>query len=244
MYKTVLFVLSIMLVTAVASVYFNRQPISQSVTIASRESYVEINQNMTMAAASSTQPTSAITQMSSEQKTAANLVAPMYAKNLRWRDLPIPVYLNQTCSSQRSEILQSIQTWESETVISFVLTDQSDCTNCIHVNCFTESDVKKTGDGKFLVVGQGWPTFYSLGDFKIISRGLINLYSTDVKCIKPIRIIHEFGHVLGLDHSTDENNVMYQHEICSSVVTQDIKDTFQNLYSNSTNEKLESFYSK
>jgi len=184
------------------------------------------------------------------KKPVLNLTASMIKENIRWRELPIHVYIEKTgsynCDLQRDEILEAIRIWESETVVSFKLTDNKSCTNCVYVKCFTETEANVTISGEYIykTLGEAHPVYYQLDDFYLIDSGYIGVYRTSVKCIRPIKYIHEFGHMLGLAHSENENNVMHQYEECDQVITNEIKYTLEQLYSEFVDDYVEYLYNK
>jgi hypothetical protein len=85
--------------------------------------------------------------------------------------------------------------------------------------------------GGLFIAGEGGPTnITAAGQFNVISNGEI-LLIRDSNCPKPNIAIHELGHVLGFQHSTNPNNVMYNVTSCEQTIGQDMIETINNLYS-------------
>lgn len=173
-----------------------------------------------------------------------NITAKMLIENPRWYSLPIYVYIdNKTCENFRNHILSTLAIWNSETVVDFEITSNSSCDNCVDVVCFTASETNSTEQGGYIytTVGEGQITqYYPLGDLNIIKMAEVIIYETSKSCIRPVRYLHEFGHILGFAHTDDTKSIMYQYEDCSEVITDEIKNSLAELYSNKADEYLKS----
>jgi len=85
-------------------------------------------------------------------------------------------------------------------------------------------------DGLF-IAGEGGPSNVTQTElFNVISRGNILLIRED-RCQTPTIALHELLHVLGFDHSTNKNNIMYPITNCKQTIGQDTIDLINDLYS-------------
>ena len=97
----------------------------------------------------------------------------------------------------------------------------------INVTC---SEKVKVNEGLF-IAGEGGPTKVIQTDkFNVILQGDILLLK-DSSCINPNVAIHELLHVLGFDHSENQNNIMYFVSKCDQTIGDDIVNLLNQLYS-------------
>lgn len=176
-----------------------------------------------------------------------NITTPMLSDNPRWRTLPIDIYMDYiSCKPYADNIRWAAQTYESETVMKFRFIENSSCTGCIKINCFTEDKANVTESGNFIytTLGEARITgYYYIGSMTIISGAEFDVYSTSRGCIRPIRYIHELGHALGFDHTNDTQSVMYQYEDCNEIITEEMKNSLSELYSEKADKYLEALLS-
>ena len=84
----------------------------------------------------------------------------------------------------------------------------------IYVTCDSKTKIE---DGLF-IAGEGGPSNITQTDlFNVISKGNI-LLLRDSACPNPNIALHELLHVLGFDHSTNKNNVMYPVTNCKQTI--------------------------
>jgi len=97
----------------------------------------------------------------------------------------------------------------------------------ISVTCDSET---KMEEGMF-IAGEGGPTnITQAGEFNVIFHGNI-LLIRDSKCERPNIAIHELLHVLGFEHSSNPNNIMYYLTDCDQTIGDDTVNLINELYS-------------
>src|SRR3989344_1288398 len=104
----------------------------------------------------------------------------------------------------------------------------------IYVTCDSKAKIE---DGLF-IAGEGGPSNITQTDlFNVISKGNI-LLLRDSACPNPNIALHELLHVLGFDHSTNKNNVMYPVTNCKQTIGDDTIEVINSLYSTKSNPDL------
>jgi len=104
----------------------------------------------------------------------------------------------------------------------------------IYVTCDSKTKIE---DGLF-IAGEGGPSNITQTDlFNVISKGNI-LLLRDSACPNPNIALHELLHVLGFDHSTNKNNVMYPVTNCKQTIGDDTIEVINSLYSTKSNPDL------
>lgn len=92
-------------------------------------------------------------------------------------------------------------------------------------------DEKIRMEGDLFIAGEAGPTNITVaGNFNVILNGGILLLK-DSSCPNPNIAIHELLHVLGFEHSSNENNIMYPVSDCKQTIGQDIIDLIDKIYS-------------
>jgi hypothetical protein len=113
---------------------------------------------------------------------------------------------------------------ENLTVLNFYPVDFGED---IFITC--EEKLKSNGD--FFIAGEGGPKgIISSGEYNVITGGEILLIK-DSDCATPNVAIHELLHVLGFEHSSNSNNVMYNVTNCNQILSEDILLKINSLYS-------------
>lgn len=179
-------------------------------------------------------------------KPALNLSTLFLEQNIRWRKFPVKIYIaTETCTdTQVYEIKRALEIWERETVASFSLTDNKNASQVVTVKCYPETQSYYLGDdeGVYQKLGEALPAYVNISDFNIIEGGHVNIYRTTIACDRPQRYIHEFGHILGLNHTQDDTDIMYPYEGCSQLIKPDTIGILEKLYSSEVNEYVERLF--
>lgn len=96
----------------------------------------------------------------------------------------------------------------------------------ISITC---SEKVKVEEGLF-IAGEGGPTrVIQTNKFNVILHGDVLLLK-DSSCVEPNVAIHELLHVLGFDHSENQNNIMYFVSKCDQKIGDDIPNLLKELY--------------
>ncbi|MBT3397545.1 hypothetical protein HOA55_03870 [archaeon] len=152
---------------------------------------------------------------------------PVLYRNLRFDHNRISYSLEETCPAVNKEkMIEGFAELSNKiNVISFYETEGEPD---IQVSC-SEEDIEI--ESNLFVAGEGGPTkIINASAFGIIKQGKILLYE-EPRCDYPVVEIHELLHVLGFDHSTNPNNILFNVSRCDQRVTSDIVRLLDELYS-------------
>lgn len=159
---------------------------------------------------------------------------PVLFQNERYAEMPLKVYISKQGESltglhgtASDDVRYAMESIENQTngVISFVeVNNPSDAD--MNVSWVSEEQSLEPGTS---VIGRGGSDYViDTGLFNLSDKGYVYLSSHEAYCTS--RIVHEFGHVLGLDHVENEYDVMYYLIHCGRQLSNDAIRTFQNLY--------------
>jgi hypothetical protein len=144
--------------------------------------------------------------------------------DMRFRDKGISYRIYNCPLQRRNDMEWAFQIIENKTVLNFYPVSSGEE---ISVTC---DETEKT-DGNLFIAGEGGPTEITVaGEFNVIEKGKI-LLMKDSECERPNIALHELLHVLGFDHSPNPNNIMYEISRCDQVVSEDIIDIINKMYS-------------
>ncbi|MBU2612276.1 MAG: matrixin family metalloprotease [Nanoarchaeota archaeon] len=149
-----------------------------------------------------------------------------FYSNMRFPEKDISYAIDENCNLQRANnMIRAFEIMEEITPLNFYPSGTGGPE--IEITCDEKSI--PTGGGTF-VAGEGGPTRIISGEnFNIILSGSI-LLLRDSSCPRPNIHIHELLHVLGFDHSENENNIMYPISDCSQTIGDDIINKINFLY--------------
>jgi len=160
-----------------------------------------------------------------------NISHPMLLNNPIW-NLPIKFYVNNsTCPINRiKDINYATRIWSLETSNLVVFNEMKNKDEAsLVINCIS-GYINQTEENVYIIGLAGIKSFYEVNNFSIITEAEILLSSTLADCVKPVRILHEIGHILGFNHTDDTSSIMYPEESCTQKFTPEIVDTIRELY--------------
>ena len=147
-----------------------------------------------------------------------------FYENMRFPETRISYHIND-CPLQKEDDMQwAFEILENKTILDFypVVSEPE-----ISVTC----DSRNKLDGSLFIAGEGGPTnITKTQNFNVILSGSI-LLLRDSSCEIPNVAIHELLHVLGFDHSSNNENIMYNLSNCRQTIGDDIIDLINELYS-------------
>ena len=150
--------------------------------------------------------------------------AMQFYPNMRFPTKDISYSISNECDIQKkSEMILAFNLLEGQTILNFYeLKENAD------INVFCE-DITRIENGMF-IAGEGGPANVSLGkNFNVIMNGHILLLKKS-DCEGPNIATHELLHVLGFDHPTNINNIMYPISKCKQIISEDMISEINRLY--------------
>lgn len=154
-------------------------------------------------------------------------VTRQFHQNMRFNHNSLTYYIEPACPEQRAEKMkEAFALLQNQTAhLSFSPAPESSAD--ILVGC--SEDYIESEENLF-IAGEGGPTqIINTSLYNVILQGKIVLYR-ESQCTYPLIELHELLHVLGFDHSDNEENVMYNFSQCNQRLTQEIIDTLDALY--------------
>ncbi len=144
--------------------------------------------------------------------------------NMRFPTPNISYRISDCPLGKQGDMERAFEIISNETVLGFYSIQDNEE---ISVTC----DSKNKVEGELFIAGEGGPTnIVKTSDFNVIKNGQI-LLIRESQCENPNVAIHELLHVLGFDHSTNPDNIMYNVSECNQEIGQDIIDAINILYS-------------
>lgn len=164
------------------------------------------------------------------QETSSNFnldpqqVEMQFYENMRFPEKRISYMLESDCSLQKkTSMREAFDLLENLTILDFY---ESPLSPEIVVSC---QEKRVMRDGLF-IAGEGGPTNITEGGkYNVILAGSI-LLIRDSECQRPNVEIHELLHVLGFNHSENDNNIMYPISKCRQTIGDDIVNRINELY--------------
>lgn len=146
-----------------------------------------------------------------------------FYENMRFPESEISYTIEDCTLQKESEMERAFKIVENLTILNFYPNLEGE----IEITC--DSNTKL--EGGLYIAGEGGPSeIIQAGDFNVIRGGKI-LLIRESKCDRPIVPIHELFHVLGFNHSENENNIMYPVSKCSQTIGDDMLDFINEIYS-------------
>lgn len=155
--------------------------------------------------------------------------------NIRWNHMPIKTFLdvasgsgiNSFSISNVENARDAMMRWQERTngTISFEEVSSPEEADLViqWVRTFGVRQGTK-------ILGEGGPTVRDTGLFNMTVRGEINIVAQRSTCLDFDTVLHELGHVIGFDHSTYLNDVMYPLASCTQDITDSEVSTISELY--------------
>ncbi len=148
-----------------------------------------------------------------------------FYSNMRFQDKRISYSIEDCTLQKEQDMKQAFDIVQNSTSLEFYETNTNEE---IFVTCDSKAKISDSG---LFIAGEGGPTNITVTEnFNIITTGTILLYK-DSRCERPNIAIHELLHALGFDHSSNQNNIMYNVSKCKQVMSQDIIELINELYS-------------
>ncbi len=147
-----------------------------------------------------------------------------FYQNMRFPTENISYRIENCPLAKSEEVKRAFDIISMETVLNFYGSKSNE-------EIFVTCDSKSKMEGELFVAGEGGPSnITKTPNFNVIKNGQI-LLLRESKCERPNVAIHELLHVLGFDHSSNPDNVMYNFSACNQEIGQDIIKTVNSLYS-------------
>ncbi len=144
--------------------------------------------------------------------------------NMRFPESEISYKVLDCPLQKKNDMEYAFSIMENLTSLSFYPVDNNEE---ISVTCEQKNKV----NGEFFIAGEGGPTNVTIiGDFYVIMNGEILLIKQS-DCPNPNVALHELFHVLGFEHSTNPDNVMYNVTKCDQTIGEDMIQLINKLYS-------------
>jgi hypothetical protein len=147
-----------------------------------------------------------------------------FYENMRFSSTSISYKIAPDCTlSKKASMEQAFEILENETILDFYPVSFGEE---ILIQCDSTAKI----DGGMFIAGEGGPTNITVaGDLNIISSGKI-LLLREPKCTRPNVALHELLHVLGFDHSDNEDNIMFEITKCKQTIGEDIPGFINEIY--------------
>ena len=147
-----------------------------------------------------------------------------FYKNMRFPHPEVSYKIYDCPLNKKNSMEDAFGILENKTVLSFFPVDSNEE---ISVTC----DSRNKLDKNLFIAGEGGPTnITKTENFNVIFSGKI-LLIRESKCGIPNVELHELLHVLGFDHSSNPQNIMYNLSSCGQTIGDDVLNLINELYS-------------
>ena len=154
-----------------------------------------------------------------------------FYSNMRFPEKEISYKIDNCPIKKKEDVIWAFNILENETILKFYQINEKEE---ISVIC---EDTQKF-EGSTFIAGEGGPVdIIKSGKFNIILNGKILLLEAS-ECEKPNIALHEILHVLGFNHSSNPNNIMYYLSKCRQTIGEDTIKKINELYSVPSNPDL------
>jgi len=157
--------------------------------------------------------------------TAEGSTSMQFYPNMRFPTSTITYSIDKVgCTVKKiADMKRAFSSIQDQTSLSFIELPEN---GAITIVCESTTRVE---EGLYIACEGGPSNVTQTGLFNVISKGNILLIRED-RCQTPSIAIHELLHVLGFDHSTNKNNIMYPVTNCKQTIGQDALDLINELY--------------
>jgi len=146
-----------------------------------------------------------------------------FYQNMRFPDSNISYKITSCPLQKENDMKKAFEILENLSILEFFLVSSDEQ---ISVTC----EDKQKFEGGMFIAGEGGPTnITKSGEFNVILNGEV-LLLRESECEKPNIAIHELLHALGVEHSSNSNNIMYNYSKCSQTIGQDIPELINKIY--------------
>lgn len=166
------------------------------------------------------------------QQQELEVIAPsqseQFYKNMRFRDSTITYQIESSCGSRASEATQAFSEIQDKTILKFVETNNNPEISILCSEVPSEDQFEEEG---YFIAGEGGPTeVINTSLYAVIFKGKASLLREE-KCDTPKIATHEILHILGFDHNSNPNSILYPTLDCQQEIDQNIINDINNLYS-------------
>jgi len=146
-----------------------------------------------------------------------------FYENMRFPTSRISYHINNCSLQKKDDMLRAFEILSSKTILNFYESNIPEIT----IVCESKNKI----EGGLFIAGEGGPVnITKAGEFNIITKGKILLIK-ESSCPNPNIAIHELLHVLGFDHSSNPNDLMYAISKCDQEINPNVINIINTLYS-------------